>query len=521
MAATAGRRLLTAGVVLCAAALVMLAIARVLLSWPDRVGIGLALAVLPIPIAGALCADRRARELADEILVHTIGSGGAVALVATIGFVAVVGLGRVPQDRERTLVILAMIGTGAGAWAFAPTRRGLMCRARRRLGGRPDETDAVLKVFGARVRRDIPLAEVLLQSAETLRRSMDLDATEIWTGREGRLERTASVPERPPRTLTLDAETSRVAARAGVVGPAWLRVWMPELVEQGQAEGPRRPDVQRRLVPLGFAGDLLGLVVVERGGDGDFASQEEEVLAELGRQMGLALHNTQLDLALHDTLDEVRRQAGEIQASRRRLVQAADGERRRIERDLHDGAQQHLVALSVNLRLARDMVEETPEAAVEMLDQLHTMVKETVQELRNLAHGIYPPLLAESGLPAALRAAAARNPLTVIVDAATSDRFAPDVEAAVYFSCLEALQNAAKHAPGAAVGIRLWTDAGGLLFEVADDGPGFDVSAVAGGHGFVNMADRLGAIGGTVRWDSAPGRGTRVSGALPVRAVSR
>jgi len=510
----AERRLLAAGLIVAVITMAMLTVTRVLLSWPPRLGVGLAIAAVPVPVAGALCAGRRIRRWADDILVHSVGTGVAVAAVITIFLVIVVGLGRVPDDGERSLVVLAMVGAAAGALAFEPVRRTFTARARRRLSGGRDEQDSVLSVFGQRIRRDIPLAEVLLQSAETLRRSMDLDGAEIWTGREGRLERTASVPEQPPRTLALDTETSHVGARAGVVGEAWLRVWLPELVTEGS-------DVHHRAVPLGFAGELLGLVLVSRSGDRDFSGPEEEVLAELGRQMGLALHNTQLDLALQDTLDEVRRQAAEIQASRRRLVQAADGERRRIERDLHDGAQQHLVALSVNLRLARDMIGDAPEAAVEMLDELHVMVKETVQELRDLAHGIYPPLLMDSGLPHALRAAAARNPLQVSVEADLPERYTPEVEAAVYFCCLEALQNAAKHAPGAEVVIRLWTDAGGLLFEVADDGPGFDAEAKGRGHGFVNMADRLGAIGGTVRWDSAPGQGTRVSGALPVKATSR
>ena len=513
---SAQRRLLAAGLMIGVITLAMLTLTRVLLTWPSRLGVGLALAALPVPVAGALCAGRRVRQRADEILVHSVGTAGAIAVVTTIFLVIVVGLGRVPEDQERSLVVLAMAGAGAAALAFEPVRRAFTTRVRQRLTGNHDERDAVLKVFGQRIRRDIPLAEVLLQSAETLRRSMDLDGSEIWTGREGRLERTASVPERPARVMALDGETCHVAARAGVVGPAWLRVWMPELVAEAERSG-----MHQRAVPLGFGGELLGLVLVERGADRDFSRQEEEVLAELGRQIGLALHNTQLDLALQDTLDEVRRQATEIQASRRRLVQAADGERRRIERDLHDGAQQHLVALSVSLRLARDMVGDAPEAAVEMLDELHLMVKETVQELRDLAHGIYPPLLMESGLPHALRAAAARNPLNVSVDTDLNDRYIPEVEAAVYFCCLEALQNAAKHAPGAEVVIRLWADAGGLLFEVADDGPGFDVEAKGRGHGFVNMADRLGAIGGTVRWDSAPGHGTRVTGALPVKAVSR
>jgi signal transduction histidine kinase len=199
------------------------------------------------------------------------------------------------------------------------------------------------------------------------------------------------------------------------------------------------------------------------------------VLTELARQTGLAFHNAQLDTALQSSLDELRRQADELRASRARIVASGDAERRRVERDLHDGAQQHLVALAVNLRLARDVVLDDPPAAAEMLEELTGAVQDTIRELRELAHGIYPPLLVDSGLPEALRAVASRTPLDVDVVTDGIGRYPGDVEAAIYFCCLEALQNASKHAPDAHVAVRVWEDAGGLLFEVADDGPGFDV----------------------------------------------
>jgi signal transduction histidine kinase len=200
-------------------------------------------------------------------------------------------------------------------------------------------------------------------------------------------------------------------------------------------------------------------------------------------------------------------------------VASGDAERRRVERNLHDGAQQHLVALAINIRLTRDIVAEDPEGAGEMLGQLAEDVQTTIKELRELAHGIYPPLLADNGLGDALRAAASRSPLTVRVAVADEvGRYPAEVEAAIYFSCMESLQNAAKHAPGATVDLRLWTESGGLLFSVADDGPGYDAAVAGRGHGYVNMADRLGAIGGTVRWDSAPGHGSTVSGSVPLAA---
>jgi signal transduction histidine kinase len=272
-----------------------------------------------------------------------------------------------------------------------------------------------------------------------------------------------------------------------------------------------------RVVPISHAGELLGLIVVERpAAAGAFSEEDHRVLTELARQVGLAFHNVQLDAALQTSLDELRRQAHALRESRARIVASGDAERRRVERDLHDGAQQHLVALAVNLRLARDVVADDPPAAGEMLEQLGREVQETIQALRDLAHGIYPPLLVDSGLVEALRAAAGRSPLPVEVSADGVGRYRSEIEAAVYFCCLEALQNAAKHAPGASVEVKLREESGGLLFSVSDDGPGLDVEVAERGHGFVNMADRLGAIGGTVRWQSAPGRGAQVLGSVPL-----
>ena len=239
------------------------------------------------------------------------------------------------------------------------------------------------------------------------------------------------------------------------------------------------------------------------------------MLTDLARQVGLALHNSQLDTALQTTLDEVRKQAQALRESRARIVASGDAERRKVERNLHDGAQQHLVALAVNLRLARDIIVDDQEAGLEMLDALAGEVQETIQELRELAHGIYPPLLVDSGLVEALRAAANRNPLPVDIVAEGIGRYSSETEAAVYFCCLEALQNAAKHAPEATVEVRLWEESGGLLFTVADDGPGFDPAQARRGHGYVNMADRLGRIGGTVRWDSQSRKGLRGPGLGP------
>jgi signal transduction histidine kinase len=295
-----------------------------------------------------------------------------------------------------------------------------------------------------------------------------------------------------------------------VSGNAWTSIWLPSLLN-GREWG------QLRVAPISHAGELLGLLVIERPADADaFTEEDERVLTELARQAGLAFYNVQLDAALQTTLDELRRQADELRESRARLVATGDAERRRVERDLHDGAQQHLVALAVNLRLATDIIADDPDAGIEMLGAMAEDVQATIREVRELAHGIYPPLLADNGLGEALRAAASRSPLAVTVRTDGIGRYSQGVETAVYFCCLEALQNAAKHAPESTVQVRLWEESGGLLFSVSDNGPGFDAAQARGGQGFVNMSDRLGAIGGTVRWESQPGHGTTISGSVPI-----
>jgi signal transduction histidine kinase len=352
--------------------------------------------------------------------------------------------------------------------------------------------------------------ELLLQLAESLRKTMGLTSAEVYTGTGDVLERVAAVPDTGPRSVVVTSRERQVVARAGVSGNAWASVWLPSLLDG-------RGQVHVRVAPVSHAGELLGLIVAERPASADvFSEEDDRVLTELARQVGLAVHNARLDTALQTTLDELRKQADELRQSRARIVASGDAERRRVERNLHDGAQQHLVAMAVNLRLARDIMTDDAEAAAEMLDQLADDVKNTIQELRELAHGIYPPLLADSGLGEALRAAANRSPLSVGVTADGIGRYGPEIEAAVYFCCLEALQNAGKHAPQAQVEVRVWEDSGGLLFSVIDDGPGFDPAAARGGHGFVNMADRLGAIGGTVRWESQPGRGAQILGSIPL-----
>jgi len=492
---------------------VVAAALHVLVSWPPNPGQIAAAATAPVPLAFVLGTSPRMLGGIDRVLARTIALAGLSVLVVAVYFVVVLGLGRVPDAQEGGLLALSMAAAAVAALLHPPAQRRLARFAARCVYGERAQPDDTLHTFGSRLSRAVPLDELLLQMAESLQRSMGLRAAEVWTGSEGTLERTVSVPERGPATLRLGASEEPVVVRAGVCGPAWLRIWLPALLAGRDEEAPLR------MAPIAHSGELLGLIVVERpAGTAQFHDEDERLLTELARQAGLALHNLHLDSALQASLDEVRRQAAELQASRLRIVATADAERRRIERNLHDGAQQHLVALAVKMRLARQFVDRDLDKARDMLDQLSTDLSAAVDELRALAHGIYPPLLMDRGLVDALSAAARRAALPTVVEAGTVGRYAQELEAAVYFCCLEAMQNAGKHAgEGAECTVSVREEEGGLLFEVRDNGGGFDVAARGGGGaGFVNMGDRVGAIGGSVNVESAPGQGTRVYGVVPV-----
>jgi signal transduction histidine kinase len=214
---------------------------------------------------------------------------------------------------------------------------------------------------------------------------------------------------------------------------------------------------------------------------------------------------------------ELRALLNELKAAQRRVVVAGDAERQRIERNLHDGAQQRLVGMRIKLGLSGDRIELDPAQARHELDLLGAELDEALDELRELAHGLYPALLDSHGLAAAVSAAARRAVIPVEVDRAHFGRLPPPVESAAYFCCLEALQNSVKHAgDGARVRIHLEVTGGTLRFEVSDTGVGFDRSKVGDGYGLTNLTDRLGALGGEAAVTSIPGQGTTVTGQIPL-----
>jgi signal transduction histidine kinase len=273
------------------------------------------------------------------------------------------------------------------------------------------------------------------------------------------------------------------------------------------------PDLAGTLsLPVHHQGELLGAFSLTKPPGERLTPAEEHLASDLASGAGLVLRNVRLTEELLARLDELR-------ASRQRIVAASDSERRRLERNIHDGAQQQLVALAVKTRLALSLLAKDPARASAMLSDVEKEVAQALEDIRDLARGIYPSLLAERGLEAALRAQTGRATFPIEVQAAGVRRHNPDLEAAVYFCCLEALQNVGKYAGASSATIRLTEVNGNLVFEVEDDGSGFDTSKFSYGTGLQGMADRLAALGGELEVRSIPGAGTTVTGRLPARSL--
>jgi signal transduction histidine kinase len=255
------------------------------------------------------------------------------------------------------------------------------------------------------------------------------------------------------------------------------------------------------MIAVRHDGEILGALSVSMPASDPMTPAKERLVHDLAEQAGLVLKNVRL--------------IEDLRASRQRLVAAQDEERRKIERNIHDGAQQQLVAMSIQLKLLHTLIERDPGKAAAIAAQLQDRSTEALEDLRDLARGIYPPLLADQGLVAALSAQARKAAVPVTIEAEGVARYVPDAEATAYFCVLEALNNIAKYANASRADVTLAQTDEHLMFAVTDDGAGFDASAKAYGTGLQGMRDRLEALGGTLAVSSAPGRGTTVTGSLP------
>jgi signal transduction histidine kinase len=292
----------------------------------------------------------------------------------------------------------------------------------------------------------------------------------------------------------------------------------PQLRLQFLQDDAAEPDLERRAVEAGPGRDVT---VVQRAGSPPAAIEHDaqlnddpELLNSAGAVALLAAENAELDAGWHEAVRDLERSRMHLEHSRSRLVRAADEERRKVERNLHDGVQHRLIAIMIRLGMGAE--DATIDSATrDRLSQLIDDVEGTLEEVRAVSHGLYPPVLLELGLVAALQSVKRRTPVPLSLHGDGVGRYSPDVEAAVYYACVEAIQNATKHGgPHPRITVTLFQDGDQVRFKVEDDGVGFEPERIKGA-GLQNMQDRLGALGGSLTVRTAPGQGAVITGSVP------
>jgi len=427
----------------------------------------------------------------DVVISKTLVFGTLAAFITLVYVGIVVGAGALLGQHGGANVGLSIVATVVVAVAFQPVRERMTRVANHLVYGKRATPYEVLSEFAGRVGTTYATEDVLPRTARVIAEGTGAERADVWLRVGDQLRRSASWPPQEDGTE--------------------LAVALPP----GGKTLPQFQDVARA-VPVLLQGALLGAVTVTKAPGDPLRHTEESLLDDLAGQAGLVLANARLTAELQAHLDQLMERSAELQVSRQRIVIAQDEERRRLERNIHDGAQQHLVALAVKLRLARSLVSRDPGKAGQMLTELRTDVGDALDTLSNLALGIYPPLLEEQGIAAALAAQYQRTDMPVRLNTDGTGRYPIELEAAVYFCTLEALQNIAKYAAAHAIDVRIGEDAGHLTFEVTDDGAGFDPATTSQGSGLNNMNDRLSVLGGDVTVDSDPGRGTTIRGRVPL-----
>jgi signal transduction histidine kinase len=420
--------------------------------------------------------------------------------------------------RTRPVVMLGLAGFVVGVYVLVVLGGGALI-------GRTDSPSLLLSVLATAV---VALGFAPVQAA--------LERAATTVGRAGApspynvLSRFSETVTGGYATEDLPAGMSKLLAQG--TGARWAQVWLtvsdnlvlaatwPAEADADETPPNLRPDAcddtgeGRRALTVRQGGQLLGVLRLQERPGLPLTSVEERLFSGLAAQAGLVLRLAGLQAELGGRHEELLARAEELKASRERLIEAQDAERRRLERDIHDGAQQHLVALAVNLRLAQTVAARSPERAARVLAEQADAAREAIETLSSLSRGIYPRLLSDEGLVSALRSAVATSAIPVTIDGDGVGRLPTAVEAAMYFCCMEAVQNAAKHSGARIVTVRLGEDQSLWRLTVTDDGSGFDqaqIRAAGAGAGLANMRDRLDAVGGTVSIASLSGKGTAVT----------
>jgi signal transduction histidine kinase len=435
-----------------------------------------------IPAAIAIAILKYRLYDVDVVIRKTVVFGVLAAFITAVYVAVVVGLGSLFTDT----LVLRIAATALVAVAFQPVRDRANGLANRLVYGDRATPYEVLARFGERVGETYASEDVLPRIARVIAEGTAAARSDVWLRLGDRLTLAASWPVAEPRASFA-------------------------------IEGDELPSIEAdRVAPVRHQGELLGAIAVTKPPSEPLAAGDTELVDRLAEQAGLVLANARLTADLEARLMQIVHQAADLRSSRQRIVAAQDEERRRLERNIHDGAQQHLVALAVKLRLAKIALQKDPEQGRRMLEEIKGEVDAALDTLRSLALGIYPPLLEEQGIAAALAAQYLRSSLPVRLEADGIGRYPIELEAAVYFCALEALQNAAKYANATAITIAFRERDGALEFSVADDGGGFDPGSNGIGTGIQGMRDRMAVFGGDAEIESSPGHGTIVRGRVPV-----
>jgi len=426
---------------------------------------------LGIGIPGACATAILKYRLYDlDIVVKKTVVFTIVAVFLTVLYLAALALATVTR-------LGPLAGVAVFALTFNPVRRRARSFADRLVYGKRATPFEVLSEFSERLGDTYSIDDVLPRMAQLLAASTGAPEVRIWLARDHELTPMVAWPPAlpPERSRPFDGET------------------LPDMGAGVSA------------VPVAHQGELLGAITLRAAANDPLDASKERLLNGVASQAGLALRNVRL--------------VEDLRASRRRIVTAQDERARTLERNIHDGAQQQLVALAVQAKVARTVAERDPAAAAQMLEQIQSSANDALENLRDLARGIYPPLLADRGLAAAIEAQARKASVPATVSADGLGRYPQEVESAVYFSVLEALTNIAKYAQASNVRIDLTQEDGLIRFHVVDDGVGFDASGSTFGTGLRGMADRLEAAGGSLQVRSEPGAGSTISGAVPFAAT--
>ena len=440
-------------------------------------------ALLGIPALITVAILKHGLYQIDVIINRAIRYGLLSAALTAVYILIVVGIGTTASYAGGPLLNAA--AALAIAMLFQPLRRRAQLLANRIVYGQRATPYQVLSDFAQDMADQLDVDVAMDRMAAVLAAATGAVRVEVWVRVGPRLRPQAAWPHG-------STPSAPVPLAGSTVLPAF--------------------DAATRAVAVRHGDEMLGAITVQKPKDEAVSAVEDKLLEHLASQAGLVLRNVRLTAELQARIDDLR-------ASRRRLVQAQDTERQRIERNLHDGAQQQLVALNVQLTLLEDAADDPGEVR-EITGGLRAGLRAALDDLRALARGIYPPLLADRGLRAALQAQADRAPLPVEVEADGIERYPREAEATVYFCILEALQNVAKYARASRATVGLSCPDGQLGFTVTDNGDGFDTAEATHGTGLQGMADRLAAVAGTLRVDSTPGSGTTISGTLPVAELA-